>query len=199
MNRQPAFRWIVVGIVMTNFAISAWFRRRARRTSEVIPRKQESAGIIALRLLFAAPLYLGLLAYMLNPRWLRWSAMPLPTWLRWIGVAIAAATVPLVFWTFRSIGSNISETVLTKTDHKLVTHGPYRWVRHPLYSSATAMLIGVGLIAANWFLLGMALVIGAAAAWLVVPREEAQLIEKFGDRYRGYQRATGALLPRWRR
>jgi protein-S-isoprenylcysteine O-methyltransferase Ste14 len=44
-------------------------------------------------------------------------------------------TLPAALWVFSALGRNVSETVLTKGDHELVTAGPYRWIRHPLYTT----------------------------------------------------------------
>jgi hypothetical protein len=52
-----------------------------------------------------------------------------------------------------NLGRNVSETVLTKESHELVTSGPYRWIRHPLYTTGIALFVALGLIAANWFIL----------------------------------------------
>ncbi len=178
--------------------MSAAFRYGARRSGDVIPRRREGPGSLALRLVFASALYLSLLAYMVNPAWMAWSSFSLPLGIRWVGVALGLAMLPLLAWVFRSLGSNISETVLTKEHHALVTHGPYRWVRHPLYSVATTMFLMLGVVAANWFIIGTVLLAIAGIAVSVIPREEAQLIARFGDRYRAYQAQTGMLLPRFR-
>jgi len=150
------------------------------------------------RLLLAAPLYLSIFAYMLNPAWMAWSAISLPTWLRWVGTAVGLAMLPLLYGVFSSIGNNISETFLTKEKHVLVTHGPYRWVRHPLYSAATISLVSLSMLAANWFMLAMACAAFLGIAVLVIPREEAELIRKFGDEYREYRERTGRFAPRLR-
>jgi protein-S-isoprenylcysteine O-methyltransferase Ste14 len=104
--------------------------------------------------------------------------------------------VPVVYWVLTSLGRNISETYLTKGEHVLVSHGPYRWVRHPLYSAATLAFLGLGLLAANAVMLVMALVMIVAIALLVIPREEAELTGKFGPAYVEYMGRTGRLLPR---
>lgn len=96
----------------------------------------------------------------------------------------------------RTIGNNISETFLTKDNHALVTHGPYRWVRHPLYTVATVIFVALSLVAANWFMLAMAVLLIFVIAFFVIPREEKQLALKFGDVYRLYQQRTGRLFPR---
>jgi protein-S-isoprenylcysteine O-methyltransferase Ste14 len=153
-------------------------------------------AMLTLRLAFAVPFFLAMVAYIVNPRWMDWSALRLPESARWAGVAVGLATLPVMYWVLSSIGRNISETVLTKSNHALVTHGPYRWVRHPLYTAATIAFLALGLIAANAFILVLGATIFAGLALWVVPKEEAQLTEKFGGAYAGYKQRTGALVPR---
>ena len=97
---------------------------------------------------------------------------------------------------FSNLGRNVSETVLTKSDHALVTSGPYRWIRHPLYATGGALLVAVGLMAANWFILGLASLVVVLMRLLVVPLEERALLAKFGDDYRRYMQRTGGMFPR---
>lgn len=85
--------------------------------------------------------------------------------------------------------------MLTKPQHRLVTTGPYRWVRHPLYTVAIALFASLGLMAANWFILLWTVVALIALRLVVIPREEAQLVAKFGDEYRRYRSETGSFLP----
>lgn len=63
-------------------------------------------------------------AYILNPRRVKWSSINLPTRLRWSEAGLGVVTLPLPYWVFRSIGKNITPTVSTRKDHKLVTSGP---------------------------------------------------------------------------
>ena len=196
MDEQSLFRWIFIAIFVITFSISGYFRRQARRSGEVIRRAREGRGMVVLRLLFAAPFYVSILAYMINPPWMAWSMMSVPTWPRWLAALVGLGMLPIIYRVMRSIGQNISETFLTKVDHLLVTHGPYRWVRHPLYSVATVVFVSLSIVAANWFMLTMALLLIVVISRVVIPREEAQLILKFGDAYRAYQQRTGRLVPR---
>jgi protein-S-isoprenylcysteine O-methyltransferase Ste14 len=136
-------------------------------------------------------------AYVLNPRWMGWSGLDLPPWLRWSGAGLGAASLPLAHWVFSSIGENITPTVTTRKDHELVTSGPYRWVRHPLYSVGTTFFVSLSLLAANWFI-GLASVGVLVMLLARLPKEEARLVERFGDEYRAYVEHTGRLLPRLR-
>jgi protein-S-isoprenylcysteine O-methyltransferase Ste14 len=102
----------------------------------------------------------------------------------------------MIYWIMRSLGTNVTETYLTKAHHRLVTHGPYRWVRHPLYAVATTAFLSLGLLAANAFLLAVAALALAAIALLVLPAEEKKFLRKIGDAYRRYMERTGRLWLR---
>lgn len=196
MANEQLFRWLFIVIFLGTFGISAYFRRRARQSGETISRAREGKRVLLARMLFAAALYLPFIAYMLNPEWMAWSSLPLPTWLRWLAVVVAIAMLPLLYWVMISIGKNVSETILTKQNHVLVTHGPYHWIRHPLYTVATLGFASLSLVAANWFMMAMALMAFIGIAVFVVPREEAELTQKFGGEYREYQGRTGRFVPR---
>lgn len=201
MSDEQLFRWIFVIIFVVTFSISGYFRGKARQSGGVIERVQEGWLILGLRMLFAAALYLPIVAYMISPDWMAWSQLNLPVWLRWVGVVVGLGMLPIIYWVMISIGKNISETYLTKEGHVLVTDGPYRWVRHPLYSVATTIFVALGLIAANWFILVVSVVAILVIVLVIIPKEEEQLILKFGDGYRQYQQQVGRLVPRlgWHR
>jgi len=192
------FRWLALAAFFGCIGISAYYRHRARRESETIPRRREGAVLLGGRGLVALPLFLGVLTYLVNPRWMGWASFALPTWLRSVGVAVGLLAVPAAYWVFRSLGRQVSETVLTKEHHELVTAGPYRWVRHPLYATGIALFLAVGLMAANWFILSFAILALMGIRFVVIPLEERELLAKFGDQYRSYRRRTGALVPRIR-
>ena len=192
---ELTFRLIFLVVLALMFIISGTYRRRARQSGDVIARQEEGLPILLLRMGLAFPLLASLTLYIVYPRALGWSQVILPLWLRWLASGVALLTVPFVLWVFRSIGRNISETVLTKSDHELVTSGPYRWVRHPLYASALLMLFSLSLVASNWFLLLYSLAALVVFRVIVIPVEEERLVQTFGGAYKDYQRRSGALLP----
>ena len=98
----------------------------------------------------------------------------------------------------RTLGKNITSTVETREEHELVTSGPYRWVRHPLYTVGTSFFVSLSIVAANWFM-GLASLMGLVMLLIRLPKEEEKLIERFGDEYRSYMKRTGRLLPRIKR
>jgi Mn-dependent DtxR family transcriptional regulator len=112
-----------------------------------------------------------------------------------VGVVIGVLCAVGIYWLFSNIGTGITLTSATRKEHRLVTHGPYRWIRHPLYTFGSALFISLGMIADNWFigLLGLLAFIPVA---IRTPKEEANLIEKFGDEYREYMKHTGRFFPK---
>lgn len=191
------FRWILVVVFVSTLGISVYYRRKARQ-AETISRGEEGALFIVLRLVFALPLFLSVLVYMINPSWMAWSSVSLPAGVRWVGAVLGVAGIPFAHWVFRSIGRNVSETVLTKATHELVTDGPYRWVRHPLYTTGVSLFVAASLLTANWFIGAFTVAVIVMILLVVIPKEEANLIETFGEAYRAYRKRTGRLLPRLR-
>jgi protein-S-isoprenylcysteine O-methyltransferase Ste14 len=193
------FRWLALAVLITAIGVSGFHRRRARLHSGTIPRSRETPLLIAGRLLVALPLFGGSVAYVLNPDWMAWSSFDGPAWLRWSGAILGLGVVAAVHWVLTALGSNVSETVLVKERHALVTSvGPYQWVRHPLYTTGIALFTSIGLMACNWFILVMAVIALVLIRTVVVPREEHGLTARFGQAYADYRRRTGAMLPRVR-
>lgn len=187
---------LILAVFLACMAISAVHRRRARLAGGVIARREEGGALLALRALVAVPLFLAVALTIVYPPAMAWGVAPLPAWARWAGAVLGVATVPLCYWVFATLGKNVSETVLTKDDHRLVTGGPYRWVRHPLYTSGIALFLAIGLMAASWFILVFVVLVVVLILAVVIPAEERELVERFGDDYRRLRRRTGRLLPR---
>jgi protein-S-isoprenylcysteine O-methyltransferase Ste14 len=198
MNPDGTFRFILIVGFLTIVSITLYHRVKSWASSEKLDRAQEGLFILATLRPVGLVLWLGVIAYMVNPAWMAWSSVPLPAWLRWTGVAGSVLAGALLTWTLRNLGTNLTDTVVTRRAHTLVTSGPYRWVRHPFYDSMALLILAISLIAANWFLL----LTGSAVVVLLVVRtrtEEEKLLARFGEDYRAYARQTGRFLPRIRR
>ncbi|MDQ2691849.1 MAG: isoprenylcysteine carboxylmethyltransferase family protein [Chloroflexota bacterium] len=193
---ENIFRIVAAIILFTGIGISSYFRRRADRESgETISRKADGTAFMTIIRIGGLALWLSPLIYLINPAWMAWSKIGLPEWVRWLGVVIGILCVLGIYWLFSSIGSGITPTSATRREHRLVTGGPYRWVRHPLYTVGSSMFVAFGMMADNWFIAALGLLAFIAMA-MRTPREEANLIAKFGDEYREYMRQTGRFFPR---
>jgi protein-S-isoprenylcysteine O-methyltransferase Ste14 len=191
------FRILAALILFTGIGISSYFRSKADRdTGEKISRKADGSAMMTIIKLGGLVLWLSPLVYLINPGWMAWSKIGLPEWVRWLGVGSGILCVALIYWLFSSIRSGITATSATRAEHKLVTSGPYRWVRHPLYTVGSSMFISFGIIADNWFIAVLGILAFIAMA-VRTPKEEANLIEKFGNEYREYMKQTGRFLPKF--
>jgi len=195
-NSDDAFRMVlIIGAVLVVPA-AFYYRLKSQAGGETLDRRQEGLFILlTLRPIGLAGL-LGLMVFMVNPPAMDWSALPLPDWLRWMAAGLGLVGGVLLLWTFQTLGPNLTDTVVTRKTHSLVTHGPYRWIRHPFYDSAALCIVASSLVAANWFLL----LTGTLALLLLVARtrkEEANLLNRFGDDYRTYTERTGRFWPRF--
>jgi protein-S-isoprenylcysteine O-methyltransferase Ste14 len=190
------FRIFAGAILLTGISISTYYRRKADKESgEKVSRAVDGTAMMTVIKVMGLVLWLSPLVYLINPEWMAWSKIGLPDWVRWLGVGIGVMCVLLIYWLFSSIGSGITPTSATRKEHILVTSGPYRWVRHPLYTAGALLFVAFGMMADNWFiaLLGILAFIAMAVR---APKEEANLIEKFGDEYREYMKTTGRFLPK---
>lgn len=193
---ETIFRILAALVLFSGAGTSIYFRMKADRDSgERLSRSADGTPMMLVIRIFGLVLWLSPIVYLLNPQWMAWSKIGLPEWARWSGFGLGLIDVGLIYWLFTSIGSGITPVSATRKEHKLVTHGIYRWVRHPLYTVGSLLYVSFGLMSDNWFIILMGIVAFIAMA-IRTPKEEANLIEKFGDEYREYMKRTGRFLPR---
>ena len=197
MNLDTIFRWVAIVAIGFCLAISVFYRRRAASSGERISHVQEEGWMLmSIRVFFGLGMWLSTLVYMINPGWLAWAQLDLPVWLRWIGAVLLLLGVPMIYWVFSSLDRNVTGTVAIRREHQLVTHGPYRYVRHPLYSVGFCIFIGFALMTANWFIAGL-VVGGMFILDKRTPLEEQRLLERFGNDYQKYMLGTGRYIPKF--
>lgn len=194
MNQDQVFRIVLIACSLAIFPITAYHRVKSQATGEKLDRRQEGLFILCTLRPAGILCMVGLVAYMVAPALMAWSSVPLPEAWRWTGVAVGVCAAGLLVWTLRSLGRNLTDTVVTRKEHTLVTGGPYRWMRHPFYGGVVLSMLANSLVAANWFLFAS----GALVSVLLVARtrkEEEHLFERFGDAYRAYAARTGRFVP----
>lgn len=111
-----------------------------------------------------------------------------------LGGAIVLAGLATSVTSALTLGSFYSSTLRTREDHQLVTHGPYRYVRHPIYTGTLLVTVGIAVFTGS--------LLGFAVMSLLVPLflrritlEEAMLQAEFGEQYQSYRQRTKKLLP----
>ena len=195
MSGDSTFRAVLIIVMLMLIPFGMYHRFKSQSTGESLDRRQEGLFIMAPLRLLGAAFWCAVLAWMINPGWMVWSSLAVPVWSRWVGVGALFMGSALLVWTFRTLGKNLTDTVVTREKHTLVIHGPYRWIRHPLYSAAAVLVVAISLMTANWFFLAT----GVALLCLLIIRtrtEEANLVARFGDSYQKYMNRTGRFVPR---
>jgi protein-S-isoprenylcysteine O-methyltransferase Ste14 len=197
MAEESSYRAVVLAVSIAAAAVAGYHRLRARRADERISHREEGWPTFVSIRLCGLVMELGLLAYAFFPQWTAWAALPIPVPLRWIGAAVAFSGVPFLLWVLRSLGKNLTDTVVTRREATLVVHGPYRLVRHPFYMALLWLMTGVSLASASGWIAA-----AGVATWVLLAirsiREEHFLREKFGDAYLEYAKTTGRFFPRFR-
>lgn len=195
MNSETMFRTIFAITIVVGLCIRAYFQKQAKRVERIEQRNERRDRFFY---------NLVLVSYLLMPfyvftSWLDFAHMTLPAWVRWVGVLINCFSIGLFAWTHKTLGANWSGILEISKDHRLMTEGPYRYVRHPMYSTFFVGALGILLLSANWFI-GVAHL--GAVTWMYLARvdsEESMMIEHFGDVYRQYMSTSGRLLPRFKK
>lgn len=195
MNSEFTFRASLVVIGIPLYAIRFYYISLTAKSGDTATANRAGK---ATQLLIGAVGLTAMIApatYVFTPRWLEWAALPLPASLRWVGIGLGLLSVPLLFWIHRTLGKNYDMPSVIKEQQTLVTEGPYRWVRHPMYTTFALSGLATFLVSANWFV-GVVFLGYSLVAFSMASPEEANLIEKFGEPYRLYMQRTGRFLPR---
>ena len=189
-------RFLALVVLLASVTISGYYRVQARKASGTIERRREGGLVLTARAAGGLGAFVSVLLHAMAPSLMGWATFSAPDPVRWAGALLGLVVIPGTYWVLSSIGRNVSETVLTKECHELVQHGPYRWIRHPLYTVGVLLLLALGLMLTSWLVLFFALLAFVIFRFVVVPIEERQLEAKFGDAYRRYRHVSGAMLPR---
>jgi protein-S-isoprenylcysteine O-methyltransferase Ste14 len=188
----------LVAKVIWCLGVVGWFviryphQRRARRTPKL--RTSDRGRELALMTVSAAGLGVVPAVYVLAnaPAFADYTFRP---WQAWLGAAVFAAALWLFYRTHKDLGRNWSVTLEVRERHTLVTSGVYGRVRHPMYSAFWLWAMAQALLLPNWIAGPAGLVGFGTLFFLRVGREEALMIETFGDEYRRYMARTARILP----
>ena len=135
------------------------------------------------------------LFYVFTP-WLDFANYQLPDILGWIGALLFVLAAGMLWLTHLALGRNWTPTLGFREDHKLVTEGIFRFIRHPMYCSHLLWAIAQPLMLQNW-IAGFSFLVVMVPQYLSrVGAEEQMMLEKFGDEYQAYMDRTGRLLPK---
>mgnify|MGYP001553218921 CR=1 FL=1 len=182
-NRGFGYVWATFGIVW--FA-AVGFSKPQARTVPIASRLSQSAILILGFLFIFSP--------WLRHGWLGTHIWPTNLDEAYIGLAITCGGVLFAFWARFTLGTNWSSRPMVKVGHELIVKGPYRLVRHPIYTGLLLAGAGSAIAVGRWCIMpGMALVV--LGLLLKISQEERLMTEAFPAAYPDYRRQVKALIP----
>jgi protein-S-isoprenylcysteine O-methyltransferase Ste14 len=168
-----------VGLVVRDLV-----RRRARLASD-----RGTRGIVALSL--GGSIFAGIMLR----QWVPALDAPVPAAFAVAGLVLLWAGLVVRVWAVVTLGGSFSTFVHADAGQAVVTHGPYRWVRHPSYTGLLLIALGLGVGAGNWLSLLVCAVVPALGLLPRIAVEESELTRVLGEEYRGYRETTRRLVP----
>ncbi|MCI4349985.1 MAG: isoprenylcysteine carboxylmethyltransferase family protein [Thermoplasmata archaeon] len=176
--------------VLAWFASEVWVASQVRRGSRHGgPRERSDQGSFLV-------VFVGIFVAITASNLLRGAGVGLlPGWTVAVGLALLGTGIAVRLWAVRSLGRFFSYVVELQSEHRIVTAGPYRWLRHPSYTGVILAALGYAVIVGSW---AGALVVAAGVGGVIgyrVSVEERALLARFGPEYRVYIGRTWRLFP----
>lgn len=176
-----------------------WFFIRMSYGSKSIKIKSKIKKRVVLESFLVFLNYISMLIlpiYIVFSNKLDFATIGLPSIVRYISLIIYGSNLGLFIWCHKSLGRNWSTILEIKEKHRFIQTGPYKKIRHPMYTHFWLLIISQGLILDNWIVLIYGIFSWGLLYFLRVRKEEEMMVEEFGDEYIEYIKTTGRLIPK---
>jgi len=192
------FRMVLIGIYSIFTIVRIHYRRIAKNNGVIIEKDNATQKLLFIMMIYEVLSFIGYVFFYDLMHWVI-AHIPLPLWLRGIGLPLGLGSILYFIIVHEALGKNFSTTLKIKKTQTLVTHGPYKRIRHPMYLAFFFLHIAVFLIVANWIIgISWNLFLITIIAIRVRP-EEKMMLERFGKDYENYMKRTGRFFPRFKK
>jgi protein-S-isoprenylcysteine O-methyltransferase Ste14 len=188
--------WIAKVVVLAATAVMIAIRApHGRRSRSVKVAKSHETPLETGLLILAWVGFLIPLIWLVSPA-LSFAEYPLRAGPLFAGVMCFVIGLWLFYWSHADLGANWSITLEVREQHRLITTGVYRRIRHPMYSALVLYSVGQALVVPNWVAGPSNLIALSVVLALRVRAEEQMMVQEFGDEYAAYTARTKRLVPR---
>jgi protein-S-isoprenylcysteine O-methyltransferase Ste14 len=180
-----SFAWLVF--------LAYWFVSALKLKSV---KRREPRGERLIQLTFMVIAYVLMFNDGVGRGWLGTRFVPAWPTIGEIGVALTVVGIAFAIWARWHLGENWSATVTLKEGHELISSGPYRHIRHPIYTGMLVAFVGTALALGEYRAL-ISVCIVLFAFYIKAKKEELFLTQEFGEKFRDHSRRTGMFLPKF--
>ena len=180
----------IVAVLFFVFVVIRLFYGRGKDERKRFHHSRE----LLLTAIFTCTLIASFLTYFSQPS----PVFPLqyPLWIIFLGCFLGVCGNILLLWVHHCLGTNFSPHLEIRSDHKLIQNGPYRYIRHPMYTSGYLFLLGCGIISQDGLLLFPPIFTFSILLFFRLRDEEVMLEEKFGEDWLMYTKTTAKIIPK---
>jgi protein-S-isoprenylcysteine O-methyltransferase Ste14 len=159
-------------------------------------KRREPRGERLIQLVFMVAAYFLMFNDQFSRGWLATRFAPASPSIGKFGVTVTVVGIAFAIWARWHLGENWSATVTLKEGHELISSGPYRYIRHPIYSGMLVAFVGTALALGEYrALISVGIVL--VAFYTKAKKEERFLTQEFGEKFREHSRRTGMFLPKF--
>ncbi len=198
MNNEIVFRVLLALFGIFMMMIRIYYQKKVLPESKNTTIKGNPINLIPGAIAALTSIIFSL-EYIIAPGTFRFAYLfAYPYWLRFLGMTLLVVGIILLGSSHHHLDRSFSSFVAMKEEQSFIDSGPYRYIRHPIYTAYFMNYIGGGLLASNVVLTIIPIIFFALMIALRIGEEETMLVEEFGDEYRAYMKKTGRFLPFFR-
>lgn len=134
METETVFRILLPLLIVAFAAHRGYYVKKHSKPENATLKKREEGFVSKIAGLLGMLGFISVIAFVIDPKWLAFANLQFPVWLRWAGVGIAIDGFIFLQWAQITLGKNWSDTPRMLKEQALITSGPYRFIRHPIYT-----------------------------------------------------------------
>tara|TARA_Y100000310_G_C20372612_1_gene664227 strand:- start:58 stop:654 length:597 start_codon:yes stop_codon:yes gene_type:complete len=137
--------------------------------------------------------------YIISPQLINFNLFQVNNLIRFLAFIFGIILTIIHYWSFKTLNKYYFPTLKLARKHKLIKSGPYKLIRHPIYSTTIFGTFSLSIISNNFILFILSVIIFIGIWFFRIPKEEEMMINEFGKDYINYIKQTGKLFPNIKR
>ncbi|MFX1579765.1 MAG: methyltransferase [Promethearchaeota archaeon] len=197
MEEELMFRIIFVVTFSIFAVVRIYFRsktigRESEKEESLLDKPEGFLSVVIIAF------FIMIFLYLVFPNLVFWAHLDFPIFIRWSGLILDIISILLLIWIHQTLGKQYSAKLEIQMEHVLIETGPYKKIRHPMYTVFMSFTLGLAILSSNAIMFILAILIAIPFHW-ITKKEERMLTEQFGEEYKSYMKRTGRFIPSFQR